>query len=164
MATSTINRPMVWLRRYLPSEALGVAAMLLGALMTHALTGNVVLTALVGSWLETLAYYGVFLVRALRTSERITFGLVRTTLRNLALEFGPAELLDSLVVRPAAIAAGLALAPHPVLGTLAGKLVADVVFYLPTILSFELLTRADWFAQEPGDQRIREPENQSSVT
>jgi hypothetical protein len=148
MATPKINRPIIWLRRYVPSEALGVAALLFGALTTLAVTGNVLLAALAGGCLETLAYYGVLIVRALWGSERITLRLVLTTLRNLVLEFGPAELLDSLLVRPAALAGGLAFAPNPVLGALAGKLAADLVFYLPTILSFEALRRANWLAEK----------------
>jgi hypothetical protein len=148
MANTKINRPLVWLRRYLPAEALGVAALLLGALTTLAVTGNVLLAALAGGWLEALAYYGVLIVRALWSCERITPRLALTTLRNLVLEFGPAELLDSVLVRPAALAGGLAFAPNPVLGVLAGKLAADMVFYLPTILSFEALRRANGLAEK----------------
>lgn len=148
MANTKINRPLVWLRRYLPAEALGVAAMLLGTLTTLAMTGNVLLAAFVGGCLETLAYYGVLIVRALWGSERITLRLALKTLRNLALEFGPAELLDSMLVRPAALAGGLAFVSNPVLGALAGKLAADMVFYLLTILSFEALNRANWLAEK----------------
>jgi hypothetical protein len=146
MATTKFNRPLVWLRRYLPAEALSVLAILCASLTTLEVTGNILLAALAGTWAEFLTYYGVFIVRALRAGGRITPQVGLITVRNLALEFGAAELLDSLLVRPAALAIALALLPNPALGALAGKLAADVVFYLPTILSFELLTRTDWFA------------------
>ena len=67
--------------------------------------------------------------------------LVLVIVRDLLLEFGPAELLDSLLIRPAALATGLALVTPPALGALAGKLVADLLFYLPTIASYELIRR-----------------------
>lgn len=67
---------------------------------------------------------------------------VARTARDLVLEFGPAELADSLVVRPVALTAGLAWIGPPALGALVGKLTADFLFYLPTITSYELLRRA----------------------
>jgi hypothetical protein len=35
----------------------------------------------------------------------------------------------------------MTLAPNPALGLVAGKLMADLVFYLPTIVGYELLRR-----------------------
>jgi pilus assembly protein TadC len=62
-------------------------------------------------------------------------------LRDLVLEFGPAEALDSLLLRPALMYAGILLAPNLALGVVAGKIAADICFYLPTILSYEWLRR-----------------------
>ena len=148
MATPKLNRPIIWLRRYLPAEAISVLAILVASTTILGLTGNIWLAALVGAWAEFLAYYGLFIARALWASKRVTPRAVLTTLRNLVLEFGPAELLDSLLVRPAALALALALVPHPALATLVGKLAADIVFYLPTIVSFEALKRANWLAEK----------------
>jgi hypothetical protein len=58
----------------------------------------------------------------------------------LAVEFGPAEALDSLVVRPACVAVGVA-ALGPVAGVLVAKLVADLAFYVPVIATYELRKR-----------------------
>jgi hypothetical protein len=63
------------------------------------------------------------------------------TARDLLLEFGPAELLDSLVVRPFAMGLGVRMLGSTV-GVLVGKLVADVTFYLPVILTYESRRRA----------------------
>ena len=60
---------------------------------------------------------------------------------DLVLEFGAAEALDSLLLRPALMYAGMLLAPNRALGVVAGKLAADLVFYVPTIISYELLHR-----------------------
>ena len=62
-----------------------------------------------------------------------------TVLWNLALEFGPAETLDSVLLRPALMYAGLTMVPSPALGIIVGKLAADLVFYVPTIVCYELL-------------------------
>jgi hypothetical protein len=59
-----------------------------------------------GTWGENLGYYGTVLTRELRARRarngRLTPAAVLRTIRNLALEFGGAELLDSLLIRPAA--------------------------------------------------------------
>lgn len=75
--------------------------------------------------------------RGMRYLKRLT-----ATTRVLVLEFGAAELLDSLVVRPAAMAAAGALSGSLPGGILLGKFIADAVFYVPTIIAFEWRTRA----------------------
>ena len=71
-----------------------------------------------------------------RSSDRYgSHGAARTIARLLA-EFGPAELLDSLLIRP--LAMGLATRwLGRTIGVLAGKIAADVTFYLPVIASYE---------------------------
>lgn len=135
------RRPIAWLCRYGPAELLSMAATVCASWLALALSDSVLVAAVAGTWAENLAYYGVIVGRELWVGGRPSVRAALRSLRDLLLEFGPAELLDSLLVRPAALAAGLALAPWPALGALAGKLVADVVFYLPTILSYELLRR-----------------------
>jgi hypothetical protein len=63
---------------------------------------------------------------------------------NLALEFGPAEALDSLLLRPALMYAGVSMIPSlTAVGIVFGQVAADIVFYAPTIVSYELLRRRD---------------------
>jgi hypothetical protein len=105
------------------------------------LSHNQALAAVVGTWAEFLAYYGVIVAGDLRAQQQRSPGTVLATLRNIVLEFGLAELLDSTLIRPAALYAGMTLVPSLPLGIVAGKLVADLIFYLPTITSYELLRR-----------------------
>lgn len=58
-------------------------------------------------------------------------------LRSVAVEFGPAEVIDSVAIRPAALYLGPMLSGNPVFGLIVGKLVADVGFYGCTVLSYE---------------------------
>ncbi len=46
-----------------------------------------------------------------------------------------------MFVRPTLIFAGMTLAPDLGIGIVAGKLAADLLFYVPTILGRELLRR-----------------------
>src|SRR5688572_12878710 len=125
-----------WLRRYLPAECVAMPCALLAGFAAAEWTGSPAAAALAATWGENAGFYGLMIGReiAQRRSLRALPGVVR----DLAVEFGPAEALDSLLLRPAAVYAGLALAPHPALGMLAGKLAADVTFYAPAIACHEL--------------------------
>jgi hypothetical protein len=132
-----IGRALVWVRRYLPAELIGTATALLCALVAAQLGGGPAATALAATWGEILGFYGLM---AGREAARVrSLRAAPAAVARLVLEFGPAELLDSFALRPALMYAGLTLAPSPALGLIAGKLAADVVFYIPTIVSFELL-------------------------
>jgi hypothetical protein len=78
-------------------------------------------------------------------------------LRSVALEFGPAELVDSIAFRPLAFYAGPLIFHSTIAGWIFGKLVSDVAFYLFAILSYErfqgLLVRPQLEAQEVSDER-----------
>ena len=62
-------------------------------------------------------------------------------MRDLALEFGGAEFLDSLVVRPGAMLVLIALTGNLPLGLVLGKLAADLTFYGAAIGAYELRKR-----------------------
>jgi hypothetical protein len=129
-----------WLARYLVPEILGTASALLAAWGVYETTQSLAVAAVAGSLAETIGYYAVIVVRTVR-GHAATNGPVATTLlsiRSLAAEFGPAEIVDTVLVRPAllwAIPAAMGATP---LAWLVGKLASDVVFYAITITSFEL--------------------------
>ena len=133
-----------WLRRYGPAEVTGIGTALLGSYVVHALTGNEIAAAFGGALGETLGFYGVIVGREIRTDRRtaraggVTYGprAWLTTAANLMIEFGPAEILDSGIIRPAAMGFGTRLLGRA-LGVPLGKLAADVTFYVPVILLYE---------------------------
>ena len=139
---TTGNKVRQWCRRYLPSEAAGVLAAMLCGLLVLSATGEPVWATTAAVAGESFAYYGVIFGRELRW--RVQGGAARSLLlvlvivRDLLLEFGPAELSDTLLVRPLMIYAGLTLVPIAWLGIALGKLAADFFFYVPTIVIFEL--------------------------
>jgi hypothetical protein len=130
-----------WRRRYGWSEAVGALAAVAAALWVRRASHSLVAAAYAGTFAETVWFYAVLVLRDLRRESRspgFTGGageiLGRVT-RNLALEFGVAEAVDSLLLRPLCLVLGLRLLDGW-LGVLAGKLAADVVFYGPVLALF----------------------------
>jgi hypothetical protein len=144
-----------WRRRYGASELTGTVAAVCVAVLTFRQSGSHIAAGYAASLAEMLWFYGVLAVRDLRRTAReasrsgaiLDGHTVRSVLRNIALEFGAAEAFDALLLRPFAIAAGLHFLGGP-FGALAGKLVADGVFYGPVLrlLHWRLGGRA---VQEP---------------
>ncbi|GAA1056103.1 hypothetical protein GCM10017608_12410 [Agromyces luteolus] len=149
MLGSQRGRVARWIARYLPLEVLGTVAAVAGAAAGYEASGSLVTAAVVGTVAEGVGYYALVVVRGIRShlaSKRVrrhagrprrAFVAVVLTLRGLVAEFGPAEALDTFLVRPALlVAATAALGPNPT-GWLVGKLAADAVFYAVAIVSFE---------------------------
>jgi hypothetical protein len=121
-----------------------------------ALTGNPVLAAYGGAIGENVGYYGCVVLRDVGEARRAAlaagtpFGGRAVTLvgRDLALEFGPGELLDSLAVRPLCMGLGAHWLGAGI-GVVAGKLVADLVFYVVVIGSQEARRQARLRARRP---------------
>jgi hypothetical protein len=146
MANANPSRVWEWLRRYGPAEGLSLLATVGAAAATVQAGGTRAAVALAATWAGNVAYFGLLLLqdvgqarRALRAQGRAyspsAFG---RNVRALAVEFGVAEVLDSLLVRPA-LMYWLPRWLHSVpLGVLAAKFAADVTFYVPAIISYEL--------------------------
>ena len=146
MATGGASRVREWLRRYGPAEVLSLAATLGAAAVATRASSPEVARALAATWAGNLAYFGYLLGQdvwqtrqALHAQGRgYTVGTLGRNIRALVVEFGVAEVLDSLFIRPALLY-WLPRWLHSVpLGVLAAKLAADVTFYVPTIISYEL--------------------------
>ena len=129
-----MRRAREWLRRYGPAELVALAGALAGYLLVELLTGNRAAAAFAAAAGDNVGYYGLLAAREIARRRS-----VRRALGALALEFGPAELLDSTVIRPACTA--LATGTLGPAGVVAGKLLADLVFYAPVIATYELSKR-----------------------
>jgi hypothetical protein len=160
-------RPRQWLRRYAPAEIAAVAGAVGGASLAALTWPGGAVSAVGGSVGETIAFYGFMLLRDLRAPGgpgpwRRRCG---RTLRELAFEFGPAELVDTLAVRPLAMYLGEIALASTIGGVLVGKVAADVVFYGVAILSVELRrslsTRDTPHPGEPAPDPVRVPAGES---
>ena len=124
-----------WLHRYGPAEIAAVATSYAGFAAASALGAPLVGAAYAAAMTENIGFYGVMAVQAARAAPP---GRRGRAVALLLVEFGPAELLDTFVLRPAAIGLTVWLL-GPALGILAGKLLADIVFYALAIATHEHL-------------------------
>jgi hypothetical protein len=145
MRTQAPSRAMRWLRRYGPAEVAAVLGAVAGADLAALWWGDGAAIAFGGSIGEAIAFYGFLLVRDLR-AKRAGVGV---TVRDLVFEFGPAEFVDTLAVRPLAMYLGQLALGSTLGGVIAGKVAADLVFYGLAILSVELRGRPVTPAETP---------------
>lgn len=133
---------LYYLKRYGIAELFGGALVLLGASITFYITGNKILAAYVGALSENMGFYGAIIVgdviKAKRNAEHWRWMQVFTVLRNVLLEFGGAELLDSFVLRPWLIYFFTTVFAVYELGALVGVVVSDIVFYGLAVASAEI--------------------------
>jgi hypothetical protein len=145
-----------WVRRYLPCEIAGTVGELGGAAIAYLATGSLAAAAITATIGASGGYYAAAYVSALRWSYRdhdhlrwpsrvLMSNLL--ALRSVAVEFGPAELIDSVAVRPVAFYVGPLILDNTIGGWIFGKLVSDLGFDLIAIFSYErfkgLLARAE---------------------
>lgn len=133
-----------WIARYLPAEIVGTAALVIGGLVVATWTDNPALVALGALVGETVGFYAVLAVTIYLEQSSVTAKRRRAIARTAMLliaEFGAAELLDTLLIRPAALMLGVWLVPDPVWGMLAGKIAADIVFYAIAAGAFTLTAK-----------------------
>jgi hypothetical protein len=134
-----------WLWRYLPAELLSAAFSLGAAWLTFQVTGNGIKTALAGTWGGNIAYFGYILAADVRHTRRegqargLAYGwpTFRKNVKALAVEFGIAEIADTLFIRPQLMYLLPLWLGNLSAGILVAKVVADVTFYIPAILSYE---------------------------
>ena len=160
-----------WSRRYLPCEIAGTAGEFGAAGVTYATTGSLAAAAVAATIGASLGYYAAAYITALRWcyAGQIRRGFPARmlmanllALRSVAIEFGPAELIDSIAVRPLAFYAGPLIFGNVAAGWIFGKLISDLAFYSCAIVSYErfngLLAR---HRPEPG---MEEEDDRESAT
>lgn len=153
-----------WVRRYLPLEIAGWVGELGAAGVAYASTGSLAIAAIAATIGSSIGYYLPAYVNAFRwtwptVQARTVVGRVGLTnllaVRSLTVEFGIAEVIDSALVRPGLIFAAPVLLDHVLLGWIVGGVLADIVFYICTIFSYEKFGR--WLARRPEPVAILEP-------
>jgi hypothetical protein len=147
---TTVHRAKIldWVRRYGLAECAGIACAVLASFAARRTTGSAVAAGYAGAWGETLGYATVLVVRDFLAGTRRQREASRPfTVRDgvgvmtgLLVEFGPAAIVDTFLTRPLAMAVGTRLLGLP-LGVLTGKLVADALFYVPVIATYEYRKR-----------------------
>jgi hypothetical protein len=163
----TATKLREWVRRYLPCEIAGTVGELGGAAVAYMATGSLAAAAITATIGASAGYYAAAYVNALRWSYRDNHGRRWPSriavsnllaLRSVAVEFGPAELIDSVAVRPVAFYVGPSIFDNTIAGWVFGKLVSDLAFYSFAIVSYErfkaLLQRPEPSAVEVTDEAV----------
>ncbi len=137
---------MEWVRRYLPCEIAGTVGELGGAAVAYLLTGSYAAAAITATIGASAGYYAAAYVSAVRWAYRdhhrhqwATRVVVSNlfAIRSIAIEFGPAELIDGIAIRPLAYYLGPIVFGNLVAGWIFGKLFSDIGFYVLAVFSYE---------------------------
>jgi len=133
---------LYYLKRYGFAELIGGLLVIIISSLTFHFTRNKIVAAYAGTIGENIGFYGAIILgdilKAKRNAAIWSWKHVLQVLRNVLIEFGGAELLDSLVVRPGMIYLFTSIFTNYQAGALAGVVAADVVFYGLAVLSSEL--------------------------
>jgi hypothetical protein len=142
----TRQKLLEWARRYLPCEIVGTVAEIGGAAAAYQWTGSWAVAAVAATVCASVGYYSIAYVNAVRWlmpqqphrhwMPRLAIANV-LALRSVAVEFGPAEVIDSLAMRPAAYYLAPTLTGNMAAGLILGKVLADIGFYACAIFSYE---------------------------
>ena len=148
MEVTRTNRQKLieWVRRYLPNELAGWAGELGAAVAAYYLTGSYAAAVVAGTIGASAGYSATAYANGLRWSYAAQAGRSRPiralianalTVRSIAVEFGPAEAIDSIVIRPIALYVFPFVVGNTAVGFVVGSVVADVAFYVMAIFSYE---------------------------
>lgn len=138
-----------WGARYLPAELYSLIVTMIAAVVTFSWTGGHLITALVATWAGTVVYFGYILASDIRFARRqrhahghpYCFQTFVQNVEALVVEFGVAELVDLFIIRPALMYYVPLWMNDLIWGTLVAKLAADLTFYIPAIIGYELSKR-----------------------
>lgn len=144
-ARRQLRRVGFWVRRYLPAEVVGTTALYLASWFAMVGGGGPIVIAYAATIGESIGFYAMLGARIHGEQRRMDPAMspwlrLRRTVLLLAAECGPAELLDTVLARPMLLVAGMYLLPSG-WDLLAGKIAADLVFYILSGVCFTLTVR-----------------------
>jgi len=135
-----------WLKRYFWADTLSTIVSIFVAWAIKETTNDRVLSAFLASVAASVIFYGVIILRDVKKSmqshrlrnKKYQARSILIDFRNLMVEFGPAEVLDVLAVRPFFMYLIPTLMTNFIVGSFIGKTLADIVFFVPAILMYEV--------------------------
>jgi hypothetical protein len=135
-----------WINRYGWAEVISLTLTVLSAWLAFKLTNSKITTALIGTWIGNIGYFGTILISDILLAKKQLRSIDKSyslttfykNLRALLVEFGIAELFDSLFIRPILMYYLPIWMDNLSVGVVFAKLLADITFYIPAIVSYEL--------------------------
>ena len=135
-----------WLSKFLPGEIIGTITAIVAASITHVYNHNMIVVAYAGSLGEAIGFYlTIFIQNVLVYKKKYDLELVAFKTKDftkiiskIVVEFGPAGLIDGLLLRPFFMYAIPFFIGNFTLGLFLGKIAGDVTFYLIVIITTEI--------------------------
>jgi hypothetical protein len=135
-----------WIKRYGLAEIISLVMTVGGAWLTFHFTQNKITTALIGTWAGNIGYFGTILIEdillAIRQLEAVgkkySLETFYKNVRALFVEFGIAEVFDTFLIRPTLMYYIPIWINDLSWGVVIAKFAADITFYVPAIVSYEL--------------------------
>ena len=133
----------------MPAEIVGTATALAAASITRVFYDNLIFIAYAGALGEAIGFYSTVFIQNIlvvgkkRKTENKTLSITdfRRIITDMVLEFGPAGIIDGLLLRPFFMYLFPVLLKNFTLGILLGKIAGDLTFYFLVILSYEMKKR-----------------------
>jgi hypothetical protein len=140
------NKIRDWLRRYGLAEVSSLILTVVSSWLTYEYSKNNLTTAFVATWVGNIGYFGTILIQDIllaisqlqKNGKKYSFGTFYKNLKALLVEFGIAELFDSFFLRPTLMYYLPLWVDNLALGVTMAKFLADITFYIPAIVSYEL--------------------------
>jgi len=129
-----------WFKRYAFAEFLASVFTIVFSNIAMGFFGNYIVAGFVGTWADNLGFYGVITYRDLKAkgkNKKITSANFFRFLRNMIVEFGPAEYLDSFIIRPFYLSVFPYFIDNYTLAIFIATILANITYYIPTIISYE---------------------------
>lgn len=136
-------------KRYLPAEIVGTLTAIGAASIVHVFSDNPVFIAYIATLGEAVGFFSTIFIQHFiayskkhkKENTQFSFSDISKIISHVFLEFGPAEIIDSLVLRPFFMYLFPLLVRNFTLGILLGKIAGDITFYLMVIISYEMQKR-----------------------
>ena len=135
-----------WIRRYGLAEIISLMLTLGSSWGTFMMTNSNMTTAIVGTWAGNFGYFGTILIQDIllaikqleELNKKYSLDTFYKNIRALFVEFGIAEIFDTFLIRPTLLYYFPIWLDNLALGVVVAKFTADITFYVPAILSYEL--------------------------
>jgi hypothetical protein len=145
-----------WVKYYLPAEITGSVFAVLTAIIAFHLTDKHAVSAIAATAGENIGFYGAMAVTEWRiqcfTGRSGVVARIKRTFGVLLIQFGPAEALDSALLRPLSMYVGPMVTGGIGTGALLGKIMADGIFYGLAIISYEM--HRHWSHSRSGEDNV----------
>ena len=135
-----------WFKRYGLAEILSLSTTVFASWLTFEHTQSQIKMALVATWAGNIGYFGTILIQDIFEAKKqlqivgkhYSVETFYKNARALFVEFGVAEVFDTLLIRPTLLYYFPLWLGSLSLGVIVAKFTADITFYVPAIISYEL--------------------------